>query len=283
MAYRFTVKGLPAEDDASWARIPLVGRKKLKRRQGEQISISNEKLSVSLKVHQGLKEDANKMVLRIAPSVCRKLGISEGDVVDIEGKPLRESEICVLAIDCSISMGDSGKIDKVKDALHAFMDEKVKIKQDSDLVGCIGFAQDAWCIFEPTTEYRGNAKLIDSMGLKWGTDLVAPLSLARAVILGGKGRKAPKYDSKAFRKHVILLADGNAERNPSEAARNCKTAGIVVDTVGVIDKANAQHQLGNLKSIARITGGRYVDIDQADLGKLRAMFRQAAKDKALTR
>ncbi len=281
MAYRFTVKGLPANDDASWARIPLVGRKKLGHKQGDKITLSNSKMSVSLTLHQGLKEDANKMVVRVAPSVCQKLGISEGDVVEIGGKSKSKSEICILAIDCSISMGDNGKIDKVKSALSDFLDEKTKIKAEGDLVGCIGFANDAWTIFDPSTDYSAKGKQFGKMDLQDGTNLVKPLKMAQTMIVGGKGKKAPKYDMKAFAKHVILLADGNSEENPTAAAESCKQLGIVVDTVGVIDKANSQHQLENLKSIAKITGGRYVDIDQVDLAKMRRIFRNAAKDKTL--
>ncbi|MCC5846802.1 MAG: VWA domain-containing protein [Verrucomicrobia bacterium] len=281
MDYRFTVKALPADDNASWARIPLVGRKKLGRKQGDKITLSNSKVSVSLTLHQGLKEDANKMVVRIAPSVFRKLGVSEGDVVEIGGKSKGKSEICILAIDCSISMGDNGKIDKVKNAMSLFLDEKTKIKEDCDLVGCIGFAKEAWPIFEPSTSYAVIGKQLTKLDLQWGTNLVKPLELAQAMIVGGKGKKAPKYDKKAFLKHVILLADGNSEEDPTAAAGKCKELGIVVDTVGIIDKANAGHQLDNLKSIAKITGGRYVDIDQVDLAKLRRVFRDAAKDKTL--
>lgn len=198
MGCRFTIRYLPPEDSASWIRIPKVGRKRLGKRQGAKLSIGNDKISVSLVVHQGIAEDGNKMVARIAPSVCRTIGVKEGDVIEIEGEAKRKSEICVLAIDCSISMGDSGKIGKVQDAVRAFLDEKTKIRKDGDLVGCVGFAKDAWPIFAPSTAYRSKSEKVKNMDLKWGTDLVKPLELAQTMIIGGKGKKLPKYDKGAF-------------------------------------------------------------------------------------
>jgi Mg-chelatase subunit ChlD len=281
MKYRFRIKALPPDDQKAWIRIPKIGRAKLGKKQGDTLSIDGDKFAIKLTVHQGLKEDANNMVVRMAPSVIHQLGYVEGDIIELGKSSSRKTEICILAIDCSLSMGDNGKINKVISAVGDFLDEKTKIRKDGDLVGCIGFAGEAWVIFNPSTAYKTKLGGLNMPELKLGTDLIKPLDLARSIIAGGKKAKEKLKNKSSVHKHVILLADGNSEHNPSEAAQRCKAAGIVVDTVGVIDKANSQHQLGNLEAIARITGGRYVGIDQADLHRLRGLFQEAAKDKSM--
>jgi len=281
MAYRFTVRPLPSEDDPSWVRIPRVGRVKLGKRQGSKLDVGTAKLAVSLEVHQGLKGDANKMLIRIAPSVMQKLGLREGDVIPIESGRKRAAEICVLAIDCSISMGDNGKIDKVKAALDAFLDEKVKIKDDGDMVGFVGFADDAWIVSRPSKAYRSKKGAFDASNLKWGTNLVAPLDLIRKMMGAGKKKGEKTVDKKGLRKHAIVIGDGNSEEDPREAAQRCKRSGIIVDTVGLVDAYNKAHQLTNLKAIADETGGIYVPIAQADLAKLVTRLTKAAKDKTM--
>ena len=288
MTYRFVVKHLQGDEDATWIRIPKIGRVKLGKSAGRSyVKVANGQESVRLQIHEGLAEDSGKMVVRIAPAVCLQLGLKEMDVVEIAAAAEKRSEVCILAIDCSLSMGDNRKIDRVMDAVRDFLDEKTKIKEDGDIVGCIGFAADAWFIFQPSRDYASKLGHLEKPSLRAGTNLVSPLEMACVFIQGGKAGagKVAKADKSADRpalKHVILLADGNSEKNPADVALICKQAGIVVDAVGVIDPANAKHQLANLETIAHITGGKYVDIDQADLAKLRGLFRRAAKDKTLT-
>ena len=281
MAFRFTVRPLPDDDNPAWVRIPKTGRVKLKKKQGAALKIKHEKTTVSLKVHQGMREDANKMLVRIAPSAMQKLGVKEGDIIEISGQRDRASEICLIAIDCSISMGDNGKIDKVKNALDGFLDAKDKIKEDNDLVGFVGFAESAWLISEPSKGYRTAKKSFTAIKLKYGTNLAEPLKLCRNMILGKKGSKKVLPDKKDFRKHIILIGDGNSSVDPTTEAELCAKNGITVDTIGLIDPGNKAHQLTNLRNIAKIANGKYIPIDQANLNELLRRLSRAAKEKKL--
>jgi Mg-chelatase subunit ChlD len=282
MATRFTVRYLPDEENEDWIRIPKTGRIRIGRKQGEVIRIKTNKSSLKFKVHQGLTNDANKLVVRMAPAAMQMLGFKEGDTVEIEKKPKRPSEICIIALDCSLSMRDNGKIDKVKTALSSFLDEKKKIKEDNDMVGFVGFADDAWIISAPAADYELKGKKIGSSILKWGTNLVKPLQICRTMISGDKKKSLKATNTKDIRKHVIIIADGNSSEDPKHEAQKCSQSGIVIDAIGLIDPSNRDHQLQNLQTISSLTGGTYLPIDQADLATLIQRLSTAAKDKTLS-
>jgi len=282
MATRFTVRYLPDGENEGWIRIPKTGRIRIGRKQGEIIRIRIKKFSHKFKVHQGLKNDANKLIVRMASAEMQKLGLKEGDTIEIEKKSKRPSEICIIAIDCSISMRDNSKIDKVKTALSSFLNEKKKIKEDNDMVGFVGFADDAWKISAPATDYALKGKKIGSSNLKWGTNLVKPLQICRTMIGGVKKKSLKASKSKDLRKHVIIIADGNSSEDPKHEAKRCKQSGIIIDAIGLIDPSNREHQLHNLQTIANLTGGTYLPIDQADLATLVKRLSTAAKDKSLS-
>lgn len=280
MKYRFSINELPQGESDKWIRISKVGRLKLRKKQGEKINIRSNKYSFNLEIHQGLKGDSSNMVVRLAPTVIRKLGLSTGDVIEIEGKVKKDikkgkAEICILTLDCSESMQGT-KFQRTKAAAAEFLKVKSKL-YDGDLVGCVGFDENAFAIFKPTEDYRKAIGQLEKLDLHLGTDIGNALDLAREMILGPKGIKKMKKSD--FARHIVLLADGRGNpHHPITAAQACKEANIVIDVIGLVDSKVEENFL---RRIADITGGRYQSIDSKSLHKLSRLFRDISEKKSL--
>lgn len=94
MAFRFRVKELDPEDGERWIRISKHGRLKIRRKQGEKVTvISGDRRVSGLVIHQGKREDTAKMVVRLSPSVVKALGVDYRDEVFIERKSQPRSRL----------------------------------------------------------------------------------------------------------------------------------------------------------------------------------------------
>lgn len=280
MKFRFAVKELPKEENAKWIRISKVGRLKLRKKQGEKINIRRNKFSYDLEIHQGLKKDSRNMVVRLSPTVIQKLGLSAGDIIEIEGRGKEytkkgKPEICILTLDCSESMRGT-KFQRTKAAAAEFLRVKSKL-YDGDIVGCVGFDENAYVIFNPTEDYKKATGQLEKLDLHLGTDIGNALDIAREMILGPKGKK--KIKKPGFARHIVLLADGRGHpHHPITAAQTCKEANIVIDVIGLVDSKEEENFL---RRIAEITGGKYQSIDSKSLHKLARLFRDISEKKQL--
>jgi Mg-chelatase subunit ChlD len=298
MSVRFRVRELPAEDDAGWIRVSKAGRERLGKKAGEKVLVSVGKHSVDgLIIHEGLRDDSGKLIVRLSQSVLQRLRVSYGDTVEIEpsggvsdskkkgtgaikkGVP----EICVLALDCSESMRGS-KFEQARKAAEGFLDAKTRMS-DGDRVGCVGFDGEAYVVFDPTADFSAAKSKLSRLNLRLGTDIGKVLDLARDLICNERGRggkakgdKAAKQKADdALQRHVILLADGNGNPDsPPKAADLCKKARIVVDVVGILD-TGGKLQEHLLRRIAEITGGRYRSVDDKSVSDLARIYRRWAE------
>lgn len=123
-----------------------------------------------------------------------------------------------------------------------------------------------------SSNWKNNAlkieKAIDNLSVKpmmGGTNMSAGIDAAVAELTKSQA-------STLANKIIILLSDGvwNSGRDPIDAARDARDAGIVVHSVSLLSRDQA-----TLKDVARITGGKF--FATTDEKELRAAFVELAR------
>lgn len=176
----------------------------------------------------------------------------------------------------------------LQDAVDVFLDEAGKNDQPPR-VGLVSWGADYTMPISPNTFFRSatvdyslpnkntdnwaqNTRKIESAiealsirPMMGGTNMSAGLDAAVAELTKSQA-------STLANKVIILLSDGvwNSGREPSEAARDARDAGITVHTISLLSNDQA-----TLREVADITGGRF--FATADAAQLRAAFIELAR------
>lgn len=166
----------------------------------------------------------------------------------------------VFVIDCSGSMQDDAKLERVREALRTL----VARLEPEDRISIVGYA-DAARVVLPRRCVQAREEIrraIDALEPEGATNLHAGLMLGLELAAGCEGRA---------NRRVILLTDGIANRGIVDADRISAEARaragkeIAVSTIGVGD--DVQHEL--LRRIARETRGQnHFLADAGDIAKV---------------
>jgi Ca-activated chloride channel homolog len=211
----------------------------------------------------------------------------------------RETASVVLTTDVSGSMDATdvspSRMNAAQDSAQSFLDNV----PDKFKVGLVTFSQNAQVLAPPTTDRDLVRQSIESLTANGGTAMGDGLDLSlRSLRPGAAGAgesgdtatpAQPPPRGKQKPAAILLLSDGastSGVRNPIQVARRAKALKIPINTValgtedGTLD---VRDQFGNtqripvppdreaLKSIARISGGKY--FDAPDSGKLESIYK----------
>jgi tight adherence protein B len=165
----------------------------------------------------------------------------DGNVVDATSAvPLQDQQSLgvVLVIDSSTSMNEDALIERVREAAHAFIDEKTV----TDQIAIVTFNRQVTLVEDFTTDAAELNEAIDSIALDGGTS-----------VWDGILRAAKLYDESSLQPNLIVFSDGedstsSATREQAEAA--LRSAGAALFAVGVENEGFSE-----LAEVAEGTGG----------------------------
>jgi tight adherence protein B len=198
------------------------------------------------------------------------LTVREGDkVVDASSAvPLDDQQSLgvVLAIDSSKSMEQNALIERVREAAHAFVDEKAV----TDQIAIVNFDGDVTLAQDFTTDKAALDEAIDGIALEENTSL-----------WDGIVRSARLYDDSSLQPNVIVFSDGadnssTQTRDQAEAAVNA--VGGTMFAVGVENSG-----FDDLAKTAEATGGAAAVADNPeDVGALFSEVQQTLRKQYVT-
>jgi tight adherence protein B len=193
----------------------------------------------------------------------------DGDIVEnTAAVPLDDQQSLgvVLAIDSSTSMEEDALIERVREAAHAFVDEKAA----TDQIAVVTFDGDVVVVEDFTTDTDALHEAIDSIALEPETSL-----------WDGIVRSARLYQESSLQPNIIVFSDGGdtSSSNTQEQAQAAVTnIGGTLFAIGVENSGFDQ-----LTDVAEATGGAAaVADDPSGVGELFAQVQSTLRKQYVT-
>jgi tight adherence protein B len=179
----------------------------------------------------------------------------DGEVVDAEpAVPLDDQQSLgvVLAIDASTSMARNALIERVREAAHAFVEDKAA----TDQIAIVTFDEEVHLVEEFTQDPDALSEAIDSIALERETS-----------VWDGVVRAARLFQDSSLQPNIIVFSDGEdstSSSTPEQAEAAVRAVGGALFAVGVENPG-----FDRLAGIAEATGGSAaVAADAQGVGQL---------------
>lgn len=154
---------------------------------------------------------------------------SKGRVKELErklGRPLTSAprlRVVYVALDCSGSMADMGKLRMAKAGANEFADDALK---KGYRVGLISFDSTALCAMEAQQVQGLINTHLNKLEARGSTNMAAAINLARALLTMNTGERV-----------IMIVTDGMPDDHDMtlQSAKDAKLAGIDIMTLGTDD------------------------------------------------
>ena len=164
-------------------------------------------------------------------------------------KTIRETTV-VLVVDRSGSMNEDGRIERLREAVAAFLEAR----PEGSRVAVVAFGSEVEVIAPFTVESEPVRTAVNRLRPGGGTRFYDAVAGAVEILDGEPGRRA-----------IVALTDGedtSSETPPGAAIRLAAEAGLPIYTVGVGSQALIAGE--DLRALAEATRGSYFEADDAE-------------------